>query len=168
MKTRGESAVKKIDRDGLLLCEMQAETFEKSVESVETSSGIFIRRYMHSDIASLMDGGDFLQLNLQAKDIFESIEEQYGHSTYGSVKYTKNEMYWIGYIYRYYSYTYEVSSVKAYRNIKPKELKGLFLPYHTLDPAQAIERILESKNLILDEEAELQRQLAIVKRIRNL
>lgn len=30
--------------------------------------------------------------------------------------------------------------------VKPKELRGLFLPYHTMDPAQAIERILETKD----------------------
>ena len=38
--------------------------------------------------------------------------------------------------------------------------------YHTLDPSQAIERILEAKGLLLDEEAELQRQYEIFKRIR--
>lgn len=45
--------------------------------------------------------------------------------------------------------------------------KGQYiLPYHTLDPSQAIERILEAKGLLLDEEAELQRQYEIFKRIR--
>ena len=48
---------------------------------------------------------------------------------------------------------------------KPKELRGLFLPYHTMDPAQAIERILEAKGLVFEEEAELQRQFEIYKRI---
>ena len=51
--------------------------------------------------------------------------------------------------------------------VKPKELRGLFLPYHTMDPEQAIERILEAKNLILDEESELKRQYEIFRRIRN-
>jgi hypothetical protein len=51
-----------------------------------------------------------------------------------------------------------MSSVQVYKVVKPKELRGLFLPYHTMDPAQAIERILEAKNLIFDENAELQRQ----------
>ena len=47
-----------------------------------------------------------------------------------------------------------------------KELRELFLPYHTLDPSQAIERILEAKGLLLDEEAELQRQYEIFRKIR--
>lgn len=159
--------LRKIDKDGLLLCELQAKSFEESADSTSESSEIFIRRFMNSEAASLLDNGDILQTNLQAKDIIDRINEEYGVSKYGSVKYTKNELFWIGYIYRYYAYTYELSSVQVYKVVKPKELRGLFRPYHTMDPAQAIERILEAKNLALDEEAELQRQFEIFKRIRN-
>ena len=105
--------MKKIDRDGLLLCELQAKAFEESADCTDVSSEIFIRRFMNSNVACLMDNGDFLQMNIQAKDVIERIDEEYGHSKYGSVKYTKNELYWIGYIYRYYSYTYEMSSVQV-------------------------------------------------------
>ncbi len=99
--------------------------------------------------------------------VLELINEEYGISNYGSVKYTRNEIYWIGYIYRYFASTYEMSSTQVYKIVKPKELRGLFLPYHTMDPAQAIERILEAKNMIVDEEAELKRQYEIFKRIRK-
>ena len=95
--------------------------------------------------------GIFFQTNIQAKDILNMIEEEYGASKYGSVKYNLNELYWIGYLYRYFSYTYNMSSIQVYKIVKPKELRGLYLPYHTLDPSQAIERILGSKNLLLDE-----------------
>lgn len=108
-----------------------------------------------------------MQTNIQAKDILNMIEEEYGASKYGSVKYNLNELYWIGYLYRYFSYTYNMSSIQVYKIVKPKELRGLYLPYHTLDPNQAIERILESKNLLLDEKKELERQYEIFKRIRN-
>ena len=76
-------------------------------------------------------------------------------------------MYWIGYVYRYYSYTYEMSSAQVYRIVKPKELRDVYLPYHTLDPSQAIERILEVKGLPITEEEELKRQYEIIKRIYN-
>lgn len=46
-------------------------------------------------------------------------------------------------------------------------MRGLFLPYHTMDPAQAIERILEAKGMLTDENAELERQYEIFKRIRK-
>lgn len=159
--------VKKIDKDGLLLCELQAKAFEKSRKMQGCSSEIFIRRFMNSSIARQFDDTSILQTNLQANDLFERIEEEYGKTDYGSVKYTENELYWIGYIYRYYSYTYARSSVQVYKTIKPKELRSLFLPYHTMDPAQAIDRIIEAKGLPSDNISEEQRQFQIFKRIRN-
>ena len=160
--------MKKIDKDGLLLCELQAKTFEMSIDATKVSSEIFIRRFMNSQISKSIDSCEILQTNMQAKDILERIEEQYGKSNYGSKRYTKNELYWIGYIYRYFSYTYEKSSVQIYKIVKPKELRALFLPYHTLDPSQAIERILEAKNLfIVDDKAEIVRQYQIYKSIRD-
>ena len=70
--------------------------------------------------------------------------------------------------YRYFSYTYDLLSSQVYKIIKPKELRGLFLPYHTLDPSQAIERILEAKGLLLDEDDELNRQYEIFKKNRKI
>lgn len=151
-----------------MLCELQAKTFEMSIDATEVSSEIFIRRFMNSQISKSIDSCEILQTNMHAKDILERIEEQYGKSNYGSKRYTKNELYWIGYIYRYFSYTYEKSSVQIYKIVKPKELRALFLPYHTLDPSQAIERILEAKNLfIVDDKAEIVRQYKIYKSIRD-
>ena len=147
--------MKKMDKDGMLLCELQAKTFELSLKLTETSSEIFIRRFMNSDVAKMLDNTSILETNLQPQDIIESIQEQYGVSHYGSVKYTENEMYWIGYLYRFFAYTYELQSRRVYKIVKSKELRGLFLPYHTLDPAQTVERILEANGLCFDEESEL-------------
>lgn len=159
--------MRKFDKDGLILCEMQGQVFEMSIETTSTSSEIFIRRFMQSIIAKSLDSGDILQTNIQPKDIFERIVEQYGESKYGSVKYSPNEMYWIGYIYRYFSYTYEKSSSQVYKIIKPKELRELFFAYHTMDTSQAIERILEAKGYPINEEEELKRQYEIFRRIRK-
>ncbi len=164
MKT--DEQIRKIDSDGLLLCKLQAESFEASFESTKMSSEIFIRRFMNSQIAIYMDSTDFLQMNLQAKDVIDRVEEEYGVSSYGSIKYSKNELYWIGYVYRFFSFTYELSTLQVYKLVKPKELRELFLPYHTMDPSQAIERILEAKGLFQNEEKELQRQFEIYKKIR--
>ena len=159
--------MKKISRDGLLLCELQAETFENSIDKIESSSEIFIRRFMKSEIAKRFDNESVLESNIQANDVLELVIEQYGASDYGSVKYTRNEIYWIGYIYRYFAFTYELTSAQVYKIVKPKELRGVFLPYHTMDPAQAVERILEAKGILTDENEELNRQYEIFKRIRR-
>ena len=130
--------MRKISKDGVILCTLQAETFEKSVEKMDTSSEIFIIRFMKSEIAKRFDNESILESNIQANDILELINEEYGISNYGSVKYTRNEMFWIGYIYRYFAFTYNMTSAQIYKIVKPKELRDLFLPYHTMDPAQAI------------------------------
>ena len=82
----------KIDKDGLLLCDIQAKAFEMSASALETSSEVFIRRFMNSDAAKQLDNKAVLQSNMQAGDILILIEEEYGKSNYGSVKYTLNEL----------------------------------------------------------------------------
>ena len=156
-----------MDKDGLLLCDLQGKAFELSIDLTSTSSEIFMRRFMKSKMAKMIDNESILQTNIQAKDIIEQVEEEYKESKYGSVKYTKDEMYWIGYLYRYFSYTYELSSARVYKIVKPKELRGLFLPYHTLSPEQAIERIVEAKDISLNLDNEINRQFEIYKRIRG-
>ena len=157
----------KIDRDGLLLCELQAKAFELSITLQNTSSEIFVRRFMNSKVAKDMDNLSFLQTNLQPKDMLERVDEEYGESNYGSKKFAANEMYWIGYIYRYYAYTYGKSSQQIYKTLKPKDLRDVYLPYHTMDPAQAIDRILESKGIYSNVVREETVQYEIFKRVRQ-
>ena len=90
----------KISKEGLHLCDMQARTFESSVDFASVSSEIFIRRFMNSKVAKMLDNEAVLQTTLYEKDFLNMIEEQYGASQYGSIKYTHNEMFWIGYLYR--------------------------------------------------------------------
>ena len=45
--------MKKIDKDGLLLCELQAAAFENSIDKMDSSSEIFSRRFMRSKIAKV-------------------------------------------------------------------------------------------------------------------
>ena len=161
--------MKTVDHDGYTLCVLQAQAFEYSVDHIESSSPIFIRRFMKSQIVKRLDDASILDTNLQAKDLIDAVNEEYGVSCYGSTKYTRNEMYWIGYVYRYFALAYGLSSSQIYRLVKPKELRDVFLPYHTMDPAQALERILEAKGICLEqnEEQELERQYAIYRRIRH-
>lgn len=166
-RKRQDKRMKTIDRDGLLLCELQAKTFELSVDTVAASSAIFVRRFMNSKTAKWLDSGTILASNMQPADLLALVEEQYGPSGYGSEKYTYNEMYWMGYVYRYYAYSYQCSSVSVYKTIKPKELRGLFLPYHTLDPSQAIERILEAKGISENRELDIMHQYEVFRRIRE-
>lgn len=153
----------KIDEIGLKLCKMQAEVFAASVTKTSCSSPIFMRRFMNSQVAQRMDIGGFLFEACDADQIFQEIETEFGESSYGKEKYSEAELYWIGYIYRYWSYTCQKTSKQIYKFIKPKELRGLYYPYHSLDPAQAIGRILEAKGV--DEENMTARGVKILRNI---
>ena len=135
--------MKKIDEEGLKLCALQAEVFVNSLTEMQCSSPIFIRRFMNSNVASRMDGRGFLLEATDAASILNEVDSQYGATTYGKERYGREELYWLGYLYRYWAYTYEKSSKQVYKQMKAKELRKLYYPYHSLDPAQAIERILE-------------------------
>ncbi len=143
--------MKKIDETGLKLCKAQAELFAASVSLAECSSAVFLRRFMNSKVAKRMDDGSFLFESDTKESIASEIEEEFGKTDYGKVKYAENELYWMGYLYRYWCCTYEKTSRQVYRIIKPGELRKLFFPYHSLDTGAAIERILEAKNISQDD-----------------
>ena len=151
------------DEIGLKLSRMQAELFVLSASKLECSSPICLRRFMLSKVAARMDQDGFLYESCTVDGILQEIEEEFGATNYGKEKYSTEELYWIGYLYRYWCYTYKKSSKQVYKLMKPKELRGLYYPYHSLDPAQAIERILESKNL--GEEDLTQKGVEILRRI---
>lgn len=135
--------MRKMDSLGLKVCSYQALLFEGSIEQTDCSSKIFIRRFMNSNLAKRMDREGFMFDSLDVSDAINEIEDQYGASAYGVEKFTVEEMHWIGYIYRYWAYVTEKSSKQLYKIVKPEKLRKLYFPYHSLDPLQAIERIIE-------------------------
>ena len=158
----------KIDRDGKRLCDIQAELFEKSVSTQDMSSEVFVRRFMNSKIATELDSKAFLDDSKTINDIFNGLDLQYGKTSYGSVKYNKDIMYWVGYLYRYFCYTYDVSSKQAYKYLPLKYVASTFISYHSLDVSQAIERLLEAKKISFKEEDILRRGVDILRVIRNV
>ena len=160
--------MRKIDSLGLKLCSFQAQLFEESLDKCECSSRIFVRRYLNSNLAKRMDNGGFLFESLTITDALDEINQQYGESTYGKEKYTVEQMHWIGYIYRYWSYTYELTSKQIYKKIKPEQMKKLYFPYHSLDPRQAIERILEATGIeATNESDDISRGVIILRKVKN-
>ena len=114
--------IRELDNDGFLLCKIQGRLFENSTNYVNTSSLIFIRRFMNSVAATEFDSGQFLNDTKTIENVYESLIDEYGESEYGSVKMNSEILYWMGYIYRYFSYTYNLSSKRVYKIIKPNEL----------------------------------------------
>ena len=155
--------MKELNRDAKIMIEMQAKLFEESINKVDTSSEVFVRRFMNSNVAREFDNGAILDDTKSNKAIFEDIEEQYGESSYGSIKYNKDVMYWCGYLYRYFSYTYELSSKQVYRYLPLKYVSSTYEAYHSLDVGHAIERLLEAKGIDLSNEALMRKGVAFLK-----
>ncbi len=135
--------MRKMDSIGLKICSYQATLFENSIKDTDCSSKIFIRRFMNSNLARRMDSVGFIFDSLDVSDAMRELEAQYGESSYGIEKFTIEEMHWIGYMYRYWAYTSGKSSKQLYKIMKPEKMRKLYFPYHSLDPLQAIERIME-------------------------
>lgn len=137
---------KEIDNIGLTLCDYQSDLFEKSVNYLSCSSIYFIKTFMNSKIAKRIDNPAFLLESVDVTALLNDLNNQHKLNR-GKELYPTYVMKWIGYIYRFFSYTYNYSSKKVYEIVKPKELYALYEPYHSLDPKEAIERIIESKNI---------------------
>ena len=159
--------MKKMDSLGLKLCYYQAVLFEESLEEQACSSKIFIRRFMNSNLARRMDNVGFLFDSLSIPDAIEEIEAQYGISKYGKEKFTAEEMHWIGYIYRYWAYVTEKSSKQIYKEVKPEKLKQLYFPYHSLDPLQAIERMMEETGQEDDGKDDIAKGVIALRKVRS-
>lgn len=138
--------MKKIDHDGLLLAEYQGKIFEKSVD-LNCSTPIFIRRFIHSDFLKKIDNTNPQLLSLDVLDAINSIEDQFGKSNYGKEKYSKSSMFWMGYIYRYISYTREQSTKFVMKLFPYKQLNKLYYVYHTQDMEWCISNLLELNGL---------------------
>ncbi len=137
--------MKTFDHDGLLLAEYQGKIFERSTE-LRCSTAVFLRRFLHSDLLKKMDMNDVTSLSLDANEAIESIQNQFGESDYGKVKYSKNSMFWIGYIYRYISYTRGVATKFVMRLFPYKQLNDVYYSFHTQDPEWCVHSLLEMNN----------------------
>ena len=150
-------------------CRFQGEVFQESAEICECSSAIFVRRFMNSHVAALLDQQLLWGVNLAPEDVFSQLESEYGPSSYGRVRFDGEVLYWMGYLLRYWAITRNITSKALYKLVKPGELAGLFAAYHTLDPDQAIERISEAKGLPGKETEEklIERGVRELRRIRS-
>ncbi|MCM1196626.1 MAG: antitoxin, partial [Roseburia sp.] len=79
--------MKVLNENEVKLCQLQANLFEVSVNSCEYSSAIFIRRFMMSRIIKSFDNKTYLNMTMDAYDIIDELDEEYGKSTYGTKKF---------------------------------------------------------------------------------
>ena len=134
--------MRKLDFNEYKLCQMHAALFEASIEKAAFSSPMFIRRFMLSSLTAVWDTKQYLILAANLEDTFEELNARYKNSTRKPL-YAKNEMYWMGYVYRALVCLYGISSKAAYRMFPAPELRNRYPVYHTFDIEEAAERLME-------------------------
>ena len=138
--------MRQFDHNGLLLAEYQGKLFEKST-GLDCSSAVFIRRFLHSDLLKKLDTNNPSSLPLDISEGMNSILAQFGDTDYGRVKFSGSAMFWIGYLYRYISYTRETSTRLIMKLFPYRQLNNLYYSYHTQDPEWCIQNLLELNHL---------------------
>lgn len=128
----------------LTLCDTQGQLFELSGK-LGYDSESFIKTFMVSNVVIDLEK-DFHHLQWAGKKyIFSRLEEECGDlmSKNGQI-YSKEVLYWMGYIYRYWNYYTGESSKDIYKQAPAKTMNVVYLMYHTMSPKMAIDRLKET------------------------
>lgn len=127
----------------LKMCDIQGRLFELSADK-NYSSESFIKFFMKSDIAKSLDssfnhmqwaGEEYLLAEISDNAGDELLED-------GQI-FSKDVLYWIGYIYRYWHYHTGEESAKIYKQAPVKTMARNYMMFHTMDPTMAIENLKE-------------------------
>lgn len=153
--------MRQFDHEGLLLTAYQGKLFERSFD-LNCSTPIFIRRFLHSDLLKTLDKNDSVIFSLDPIEGIQDILNQYGDSSYGKTKYSKDSLFWMGYMYRYMSYTREESTPFLMKLFDYRLLNDVYYSFHTQDPEWVIASLLDIKHLdenVLDKNKRLKEAL---------
>lgn len=133
-----------MDELQLKMCDIQGRLFELSADRKYNSSA-FIRVFMTSPVAKALDskfnhmqwaGEEYLLDEIIAssdKDIL----------TNNSEILSKDVLYWIGYIYRYWHYYTGEDSFRIYKQAPFETMKRNYMIFHTMAPEVAVEDLKE-------------------------
>lgn len=131
----------------LKMCDVQGRLFELSADR-KYSSSAFIKAFMLSHVAKALDskfnhmqwaGEEYL-----LDEMLSSIDNDIFFK--GGVILSKDVLYWIGYIYRYWHYYTGEDSAKIYKQAPYDIMKRNYMIFHTMDPVVAIEDLKEIYN----------------------
>ena len=122
-------------------CDIQGRLFERSLKK-DLDSADFIEKFMNSQTCRFLDlpydrlqwaGEEYIMEELLEETPVKRVGEWYGDE----------ELYWIGYIYRYWHYLTGEGSQMIYSQAKAERMKECYLGFHTIDSVMAIEDLKE-------------------------
>lgn len=130
----------------LKLCDIQGRLFELSAEK-QYNSTAFIKAFMTSETAKALDS-EYNRMQWAGEEyLLEEVVADAGDmlSADGEI-FSKDILYWIGYIYRYWHYYNGEDSAKIYKQAPIDTMKRNYMMFHTMDPVLAIEDLKEIHN----------------------
>ena len=127
----------------LKLCDIQGRLFELSAEK-KYNSAAFVKAFMTSDTAKELDskynrmqwaGEEYLleELIATCKDKLATKRETF----------SKDVLFWMGYVYRYWHFYTEEESNKIYKQAPFETMNVNYLMFHTMDVEMAIDDLKE-------------------------
>ena len=127
----------------LKMCDIQGRLFELSVDKGYGSNN-FVKIFMESDVAKALDSSYNRMQWAGEEYLLEEIAAVAGEKMEktGEV-YSKDILYWIGYLYRFWHYYTNEDSAKIYRQAPVETLKRNYMMFHTLAPELAVENLKE-------------------------
>ena len=127
----------------LKLCDIQGRLFELSADA-GYDSACFARVFMYSRTAKELDE-KYNRMQWAGEEyLLEEITANAGKKLKKSDEiFSKNVLYWIGYIYRYWHYYTNESSAEIYKQANVNTMKRNYMMFHTMAPELAIEDLEE-------------------------
>lgn len=128
------------------LCDIQGRLFELSVEN-GFDSELFVKNFMKSNVAEELDSSYNRMQWAGEEYLLEELIDEFGSvlKKNGNVI-TKDEIYWIGYIYRYWHYYKSEKSKQIYKQAPYERMRVNYLMFHTMAPEMAIDDLIEIYN----------------------
>lgn len=132
-----------MDELQLKLCDIQGRLFELSGEKGYGSEA-FIHAFMTSATARALDS-PYNRMQWAGEEyLLEEVVSLSGGTMCADTEiFTKDVLYWIGYIYRYWHYYSGEGSGAIYGQAPVETMKRNYAMFHTMDPVLAIEDLRE-------------------------
>ncbi|MCM1136064.1 MAG: hypothetical protein NC400_10865 [Clostridium sp.] len=132
-----------MDELQLKMCDIQGRLFELSAER-KYNSAVFVKAFMNSGTAKELDSRYNRMQWAGEEYLLEEIADSAGEILLAEGEiFSKDMLYWTGYLYRYWHYYKGESSMKIYKQAPVKTMKRNYMIFHTMAPELAIEDLIE-------------------------
>jgi len=138
---------KALDRFEMQLCDIQGRLFELSL-AFRLDSADFICKFMNSETCAFIDMPYDRHQWAGEEYVLETLLDESAVKPAGTL-FGKEELYWTGYVYRYWHLLTGESSRNIYMIADAQRMNDCYPGFHTFDVVMAIEDLIEINRQIL-------------------